>query len=158
MDQLTFSLEDHLVNPSASPESEKEWMTRVVAWPLSFWRLLADCAPDGSFSRTYQDCSQAMAAETSRDSCEPFLNTGIVVAGESSMLNTLASRSDVVESFLLDILETGDHLLRYCLSAKACAGILRRAKKRGRKLPEPLRLALERVAMTLERTEPQVDT
>ena len=148
----------HLANPSASPESEKEWMTLVATWPLSFWRLLADCAPDGSFSKTYRDCSQAVRGETSPESCEPFLNTGILHAGESSMLNTLASRSDAVESSLSAILETGDLPQRFFLSAKACAGILRRAKKRGRKLPEPLRLALERVARTLPPTEPQAGT
>ena len=32
---------------------------------------------------------------------------------------------------------------KYFLSAKACAGILRRAEKKGKKLPEKLRLALE---------------
>lgn len=44
---------------------------------------------------------------------------------------------------LSDILErTGDHLLRYCLSVKACAGILRRAVNKGKVLPEILRKAL----------------
>lgn len=32
---------------------------------------------------------------------------------------------------------------RYCLSGKACTGILNRAQRRGKKLPEKLRLALE---------------
>ncbi len=159
MDQLTFSLGARLVKISQLPESEKDWTARVVTWPLSFWRLLADCAPDGSFSRTYRDCSQAMAAETSQDSCEPFLNTGIVVAGESWMHSTMASRSDAVESFLSAILETtGDLPQRFFLSAKACAGILRRAKRRGRKLPERLRLVLQQVATTPELTAPQADT
>ena len=37
---------------------------------------------------------------------------------------------------------------RYCLSPKACQGILNRAARRGKELPEALRLALEmRVAM-----------
>jgi hypothetical protein len=43
---------------------------------------------------------------------------------------------------LSDILETGGHLRRYFLSAKACRGILRRADKRGKELPQALRLAL----------------
>ena len=42
------------------------------------------------------------------------------------------SHSDGGVCSLSDILETGDHLSRYCLSPKACAGILRRAEKRGR--------------------------
>ena len=32
---------------------------------------------------------------------------------------------------------------KYCLSAKACAGILNRAAKRGKQLPEVLKQALE---------------
>jgi hypothetical protein len=59
----------------------------------------------------------------------------------------LESPSDAVESSLSDILEpTGDHLRKYFLSPKACAGILRRAAKRGRKLPEMLEQALMSVA------------
>jgi hypothetical protein len=52
---------------------------------------------------------------------------------------------DVVCS-LSDILETGDVPQRYYLTAKACLGILRRAGKRGKLLPQALRLALEAVA------------
>ena len=47
---------------------------------------------------------------------------------------------------LSDVLETGPHLAAYCLSAKACSGILRRAEKRGKELPPMLRTALEAVA------------
>ncbi len=46
-----------------------------------------------------------------------------------------------VESHLSQILEDSPHP-KYCLSAKACAGILRRAEKRGKKLPEVLEAAL----------------
>ena len=35
---------------------------------------------------------------------------------------------------------------KYCLSPKACRGILRRSEKRGKSLPPSLRLALEQVA------------
>lgn len=37
---------------------------------------------------------------------------------------------------------------RFFLSEKACSGILRRANKRGRTLPQPLQEALEAVAGT----------
>ncbi len=46
--------------------------------------------------------------------------------------------SDVLE---LDVSE------KYYLSPKACVGILRRAEKRGKELPEMLRLALMKNAM-----------
>lgn len=49
-------------------------------------------------------------------------------------------------STLSRVLETGSIPQKYFLSSTACAGILRRAAKRGRTLPEPLRRALEEVA------------
>lgn len=50
--------------------------------------------------------------------------------------------SAVVGSRLSQILEAAPPS-KYFLSAKACAGILRRAKRRGRELPSELKLALE---------------
>lgn len=49
------------------------------------------------------------------------------------------------ESLLSQILEDSPHP-KYNLSAKACLGILNRAKKRGKKLPEVLEAALIRQA------------
>lgn len=48
---------------------------------------------------------------------------------------------------LSSILETGDGPLRYCLSATACAGILRRAATRGKPLPGFLEAALWSVVL-----------
>lgn len=53
-----------------------------------------------------------------------------------------ASPSAAVESILWQILE-GDAPGKYYLSAKACAGVLRRAERRGKALPKMLREALE---------------
>jgi hypothetical protein len=50
-------------------------------------------------------------------------------------------------------LETGDVPQRFFLSQKACAGILRRAAKRGKELPAQLAHALEEVSG--HRTQPQ---
>jgi hypothetical protein len=57
-------------------------------------------------------------------------------------LSGLDSPSAASVVSLLDTLETGVVPQRYFLSAKACAGILRRAEKRGKELPEPLSRAL----------------
>ena len=72
---------------------------------------------------------------------------------ESSTPNTLAWLRGVGESFSLpclvnlsQVLESGPVHQRYFLSAKACSGILRRAEKRGKELPEQLRVALQAVA------------
>jgi hypothetical protein len=61
-------------------------------------------------------------------------------------LNILEYPSDGVASSLSDILETGDLPRRYYLTSTACRGILRRAEKRGKELPEALRSALLAVA------------
>jgi hypothetical protein len=63
-------------------------------------------------------------------------------------LNTSEWPSDAAVCSLSDTLETGDVPQRFFLSAKACQGILRRAEKRGKKLPPLLREALEAVALT----------
>jgi hypothetical protein len=61
-------------------------------------------------------------------------------------LNTLEFPSGAVASSLSDVSETGEVPRRYFLSAKACQGILRRAEKRGKALPDASREALESVA------------
>ena len=62
--------------------------------------------------------------------------------GELSTLNTGECPSVAVVSTLSQILEA-DAPQKYSLSAKACEGILRRAKRRGKELPPMLREALE---------------
>lgn len=61
--------------------------------------------------------------------------------GELSMLNTGESPNVVVESHLSQILEANVPE-KYYLSPKACQGILRRAERREKELPEALRQAL----------------
>jgi hypothetical protein len=61
-------------------------------------------------------------------------------------LSGLESPSVADVCSLSHTLETGDVPQRYFLSAKACSGILRRAERRGKELPEQLRLALAATA------------
>jgi len=71
--------------------------------------------------------------------------------GASSTLNTSECPNAAVESFLSRILKTmTDVPEKYYLSAKACLGILRRAKERGKELPEELRIALERQSQIMD--------
>ena len=74
-------------------------------------------------------------------------NAGIASPGGYLMLNTLEYHNAGVECSLSDVLEVqGEHLRKYSLSAKAASGILRRANRRGKTLPERLQVALESVA------------
>lgn len=61
--------------------------------------------------------------------------------GELMMLNTGESPNVAAESRLSQILEDNPQE-KYYLSAKACRGLLNRASRRGKDLPEPLREAL----------------
>ena len=75
---------------------------------------------------------------------------GMASPTECWTLSTSESPSDggACSSSLADVLEqpTVPGLSRYCLSPKAAQGILRRAGRRGRSLPEPLETALQAVA------------
>lgn len=66
--------------------------------------------------------------------------------GASSMPNISEWPNAAVVCSLSQVLETGSIPPRFFLSSKACAGILRRSEKRGKKLPEPLLRALQAVA------------
>ena len=73
----------------------------------------------------------------------------VTLRGESSTLNIGECPSDERESSLSQILEkTEDVPQKHYLSPKACAGILRRAKERGRVLPEVLKRQLEIQSMS----------
>ena len=67
-----------------------------------------------------------------------------VSPGGHTMRSTGECPSVVVESTLSQILQE-DAPEKYCLSAKACSGILRRAERRWKELPDMLREALEEV-------------
>ena len=130
--------------------------------------------------RTSPAHSQATRAQTSAPSCKrsakseekPFLylnlrrgngqrldaswETVTALPGASMTLNTGECPSEERESTLSQILEANAPE-KYYLSAKACAGILRRAERRGKELPTMLREALEEsVSMTAVETATDV--
>lgn len=72
----------------------------------------------------------------------PLWETDIQSLGAHWMPNIGECPKDVEESGLSQILEERV-LPKYYLSAKACAGILRRAERRGKELPQMLRESLE---------------
>jgi hypothetical protein len=75
--------------------------------------------------------------------------------GGFSTLNISAWPNDASVCSLSRILETGPIPPKYYLSPKACAGILRRAEKRGKELPPLLKQALVAVADSPTITTPQ---
>jgi len=153
-----LSSAERRVSPSASPACERDWQTRVVTWPWSFCALLMLLGLDGFSGKT----SPASCRLTQDGRLEPssgrWRSSGMGSPGESWTHSSSECPSAVVASSLSDILETGDLPPRYFLSAKACLGILRRAEKRGRKLPAPLQAALEDAVQRNNRLPSSVPT
>lgn len=134
----------------------------VVTSPLSLSEYLCRNAPAGSFGKTSPVYSVVAEETTSPLSLADLPDEILLGSGSVSpeLLREHSTQSlgaflihsisechrDAVESLLSDILElTGDHLQQYYLSAKACAGILRRAEQRGKRLPEILEAVLRRL-------------
>jgi len=146
VDAFAGSLLGHLVNHSRSPAIEGGLKTAAdnSHSELSSW--WSTYSRNGLSGKTSPVFCHLTPDGTLEPSSQRWQNSGMGGPTESWTLSTSEFRSDVVESSLSDILETGDVPQRFFLSPTACTGILRRAAKRNRKLPEQLRLALVAVA------------
>lgn len=145
MNQLSFFVAAHPANRSASPDCAEAWPTSAETWPLSFYAWLTDSAPAGWFGRTSPASVHPAEDGTLAPSSGGWANSGMGGPIGALMLSTPVWHSDASVCSLSDILETGDLPQRYYLSPRACAGILRRAAKRGKELPPQLREALQAV-------------
>jgi hypothetical protein len=154
-EQLTFWWEEPHASPFQLQDSGKDLKTHAEISCLLTLQSLHVYGLDGLSGKTSQvSCHQTedgilvpssagwgswgMGSRTECWTLNGAEHTGIPVPSRSA--------GDV--SSLSDVLETQPLPQRYCLSAKACSGILRRAERRGKKLPEPLQLALESAATT----------
>ena len=157
MQASIFSLVEHPVNPSQSPDSEKAWLIRVAISRSCFLPLLTAIGPSGWSGRTSPASCQAIKDGTLVPSSEGWGNSGMGGPTESWTLSTLEWPNDAAVCSLSQTLEAGSVPQRFYLSAKACRGILRRAEKRGKALPAPLALALRRVADSAATLKPLAD-
>ena len=173
MDQSTLFAAEPLASHSQTQDSAKGWMTLVATSCLRLVQSLQRIGPSGWFSRTSPVCCQVEPDKTLQDfwaSSRAKASARLKGAGSQPASSqesptptalptecwTLSlpeytatlvpSHSDGTVCSLSDILETGDVPRRYFLSAKACAGILRRAESQGRALPPHLLAALKAVA------------
>ena len=150
MQQSMFSLEEHHASRSQSPDSEKEWKTRVETSPSHILPLLTAIGPSGWFGRTSPAFCRPAKDGSLVPCSEGWHNSGMGSPTGFLTLNTSAWPNAASVCSLSDILEIGDVPRRFYLSAKACAGILRRAEKRGKELPQLLQAALQTVAQRTE--------
>jgi hypothetical protein len=127
----TSSSSDHLARVFRSPESASGWTTRAATWPSSPFAWLQQSAPAGFFSRTCPASCRRTADGTLEPFSQAWSNAGM--GGPTGRLTLSISEfpSAGAVCSLSDVLETGEVPQRYFLSAKACAGILRRAERRG---------------------------
>ena len=72
---------------------------------------------------------------------------------DPKMPNVSTWHNEATVCRLSDVLETENIPQKFFLSAKACAGILRRAESRGKKLPEQLEAALRAVIKSGEESD-----
>jgi len=141
-EQLTLLWEEHPASPSQSPDYERDWKILAATWPSSIADFLTTFDRDGSSGKTSPVFCQAAQDGTLAPSSGRWLNSGMASPIECWTLNGSEWPSAAVVCSLSDTLETGDLPQRFFLSSKACAGILRRAEKRGKKLPPQLQDAL----------------
>lgn len=109
------------------------------------------CGRVGCWPRMFPAFYPSLEDRISPESSWTFQNSGMAWHGESETPNFSEFRSDEGGSLssqrtsLADVLEPSV-ARKYYLSAKAAAGILRRAERRGKELPEALAQALSGLA------------
>ena len=157
------------VRTARSRGSAKAWLlaaAQEARLPSSLRDFVVSYNLDGLYGRTCREFSPATEGATSRTSSARLGNAGILLPTGLWTLNG-CEWTGCPEQFrsaggefgssvcgLSDILETvGEHLRKYCLSLKACAGILRRAASRGKDLPARLKAALLAQIARFRRTQ-----
>jgi hypothetical protein len=140
-----FSSEEPPASPSASQDFARDLLTQGETSPSPSLRLLNAIAPSGWCGRTSPACYQTKLTPLDASSVD-WQNSGMGGPTGFLTLNISDWPSDASVCSLSEVLEVGPVPPRYFLSAKACQGILRRAEKRGKRLPPSLADALLAVA------------
>lgn len=143
--QLTLFVEASHVRTCRLPEKGKAWLEADQDSSLSLRELCLSLNQDGLSWKMYQDCFQAKRVEILPSSFDGWKNAGICKHGEFLTASISEWPKDAAVCSLSEVLET-EVAAKFYLSPKACAGILRRAEKRGKELPPMLYQALMQVA------------
>jgi hypothetical protein len=153
-EQSTFWSEERRANLLVSQDCDKDSATHAAASCLHTWRSLNVTGLDGLSGKM----SPASCRPTEEGILEPSSGRwgtwGMGGLTESWTLSGSEWPKDAAVCSLSQTLETGPLPQRFYLSQKACAGILRRAEKRGKELPQLLSEALRAVAELETTTKP----
>ncbi len=156
--QLTLWSEALPASPSASPDSGKGSPTLAAESCCDFLKSLNATDLNGLSGKMSPVSCHRTQDGILAPSSGGWKSSGTGGPIGSWTLSFSESPRDGVECLLSDVLETSDVPQRFFLSPKACAGILRRAAKRGKTLPTMLATALEDQALhalsTARRPEP----
>jgi hypothetical protein len=151
---LTLFVADFPAKTSLLQESELAYLANEVDFSMTL--CVSQRIPKQKLSswKTCRDFFQAIKDATSEQSSLHWPSQGIATSsGVFLIRNSSESPKGAEESSLSQVLEQNP-LDKYFLSAKAAQGILRRANKRGKVLPQPLQTALESTAnQALQDTE-----
>ena len=151
---VTSSAEASPARTYPSPDAERDLPVSAPDSSSSSPESLSLFDLAGYSLRTFPDCSPRTAVGTSESCLERWPTSGTAWAGGLSTAATSECRSDEggcssSEPLLREILEEAQSVpAKYSLSARAASGILRRASKRGRQLPEHLADALRAASTT----------
>lgn len=144
MEQLTLWSVEALASLSVSQEKEKD-LTELPVLCGSLSDVLMKSGLAGSCGKTCRGHCRARMGRISDASCAPWMNSGMVWRGEYWTHSFSEYPKDADVSFLSDVLETRSVQEKYYLSERACRGILNRANRYGKSLPEEMEEALMNV-------------
>ena len=123
--------------PLLEREIGRDFQDRIPACSLNSCGCLETVSRQLSFLRTSPVCSLPTGEEISQPSSMRWEKSGIAWGGEYLTVNSSEYPNHVVDSTLLDIVESRPKSPRYYLSPNAARGILRRAASQGRNLFHP---------------------
>ena len=129
------------------PESGRVLLESGAGFGGSLLELLTNLSRSGWLSKMSPAYYPAMEGKTLPLSFNGWQNAGMAFAGGYLTLSISEFPKDGDACSLSEVLEM-DVPRKYYLSAKAAQGILRRAEKRGKELPDALREALINVTQT----------
>jgi hypothetical protein len=142
LNQSMLFAEDSPVKTCPLPESGRVLLESGQDYGLSLLELLTSLNRAGLSSKTSPVYYPAIKGRILPSSFDGWSNAGMAFAGGYLTLNISEWPNAAAVCSLSQVLEA-DAPQKYYLSPKACSGILRRAAKRGKELPERLRFALE---------------
>lgn len=145
MDQLTLFAVDSHAKTYQRPVVARDWLESEAGCGGNFVGLFESVGRDGLLSKTFPACYPVAPDATLPRSFAGWSSAGIAAPGGFWMLSISEFPSDGSACSLSEVLET-EAAPRFYLSPVACRGILRRAEKRGARLPQTLLEALAKVA------------